>query len=56
MRKKYNLIIIKPGSFSETVDVLADRLEIKEGVFLFYLDDKLQCVYPINLTIIKSIM
>ena len=55
MRRKYNLIIMKPSSFSETVDVVADRLDIRDGAFLFYLDNHLICAYPINLTIIKSI-
>lgn len=56
MKKNYHLKVIKPGSYSEEVDVIAYSLEVKEGAYLFYdFDGHLICAYPTNLTIIQSI-
>lgn len=55
MRKKYHLWVIKPGSYGESVDIIADKIEIRDGSIIFYLDNEIKCVYPSSLTIITSI-
>ncbi len=55
MRKKYHLWVIKPGSYGESVDIIADKIEIRDGSIIFYLNNEIKCVYPSSLTIITSI-
>lgn len=55
MNKKYHLWVIKPGSYGESVEVIADEFEIRDGSIIFYLKGKIICVYPSSLTIITSI-
>jgi hypothetical protein len=54
--KIYNLKVIVGPHANITEQVTADKFVKSDGVFYFYLDDELISVYPVDRTIISSIV
>jgi hypothetical protein len=51
--KKYYMEVV--GASKELYTVKADRLDIGEGCYIFYMDGVMIASYPVDVTIIKSI-